>query len=177
MGKANLRRRRTPRHSVVLWLIAAGSIAAAGLPELHNLHVSHGRMAVENDLVALRVRFFRHDLEDALKVHFDLPAMNISNDAVSDSLFLSYLDQRFVLVSNDDTLSAIIVKSGEERDVWWYELQFRGEAAVKSLTVTNRTLFDLFDDQQHIFQLTHFPSERRESLYFVLGSDTHGLEF
>jgi hypothetical protein len=177
VGKAGSSRRRTPGRSVIWWLVAAAGIVAAGVPEMHNLHVSHGRMAVENDVVALRVRFFQHDLEDALTAHFDHPDVNLSENAASDSLFLSYMDQTFVLVSARDTLAANIVKSGEERDVWWYELQFKGPAPVETLQITNTTLFDMFADQQNIFQLTHFPSGRKETLYFVFGSDTHRLQF
>jgi len=134
-------------------------------------------MAVEGAVVALRIRFFRHDLEDAIQAYYNLGAVSISDDAASDSLFLSYLDQHFFLVSDGDTLNASIVSSGEEREVWWYELQFKGAAPVETLQVTNRTLFDLFDDQQNIFQLTHFPSKQRVTLYFVDGADTHSIRF
>ena len=134
-------------------------------------------MVVEEAVVVLRIRFFRHDLEDALKAYLRMSALSISDDAVSDSLFLSYLDERFLLVSNGDTLDPAIVSSGEERDIWWYELQFKGETPVQDLQITNRTLFDLFGDQQNIFQLIHFPSERRETLYFVDGEDTHSVQF
>lgn len=144
---------------------------------LHNLHLSHGRMAVERDLIALRVRFFKHDLEDALSQHLKVTSVTLADDAASDSLFIAYLNDTFAVISNGDSLAPRIVASGEQHDVWWYELRFKSPAQIEILEITNRTLFDLFDNQQNILYITHFPSEERRTLYFVRGAEHYQVRF
>lgn len=134
-------------------------------------------MAIEDNLIVLRVRFFRHDLEDALKLFYRRDPVRLSNTAESDSLFSVYFERTFSLVSEGDSLRAEIVASGEDFDIWWYELQFRAEHPVEQLDIMNRTLFNLFDDQQNIFHLTHFPDEERKTLYFVRGSEHYTVVF
>lgn len=158
-------------------MLLAGGLAIVWPIAFHNIHLSHGRMAIEGNVVVLRVRFFKHDLEDALKQFYNNGAVRLSNTAASDSLFITYFKNKFSLVSQDDSLQPRIVTSGEDRDVWWYELQFSAPQVIKKLSITNQTLFELFDDQQNIFHLTHFPDEVRQTLYFVRGADRYTARF
>jgi hypothetical protein len=88
----------------------------------------------------------------------------------SDSLFLSYLGQYFTLAVGDNALSGQIVSSGEDRDVWGYELSFRSTIPIDNMSVDNRLLFNLFDDQKNVVQVKHFPTAQRVTLYCVVGS-------
>jgi hypothetical protein len=134
-------------------------------------------MAIEGNLVALRVRYFKHDLEEAMRLFYKKDAVRLSNTAESDSLFIAYFEQNFSLMSKGDSLRPQIVTSGEDRDVWWYELLFQADGSVRELEIMNQTLFNLFDDQQNIFHLTHFPDQERKTLYFVRGSDRYTVTF
>ena len=102
--------------------------------------------------------------------------MRVDASSTSDSLVTGYFRNHLSLVVGTDTIPQAIIASGEDKDVWWYELQFSADGPIESFTLTNSTLFDQFDDQQNIFQVTHFPSERRQTLYFVRGAETHEVE-
>ena len=141
----------------------------------HNLHVSHGRLVIEDGVIVLRIRFFRHDLEDALKAFHQTSNFALSSDDGSDSLFADYANEHLVIVADDDTLASEIVTSGEERDIWWYELQYRAESPKLVISISNTALFDLFDDQQNIIQVLVLPESRQETLFFVSGSARYDL--
>lgn len=154
---------------VVLWAdLSAG---------LHNLHVSHGRMAVEANVVTLQIRFFDHDLENALKQYHGSDDLRLATDAASDNAFLEYFGVHFALSISGDTLHPKLVGSGEGPDIWWYEVQFCHSGPITSLQISNTLLFDLFGDQKNVIALTRFPEGKRESLYFVRGSAEYELSF
>jgi hypothetical protein len=134
-------------------------------------------VAIEGDHIALRMRLFKHDLEDALKAYHSLPRVMLTPTVPSDSLFLSYLHRYFSLVVEGDTLPGQVVSSGEDRDIWWYDLSFNNDSSIDSVRINNQLLFDLFGDQKNIVYVTHFPSEQRETLYCVAGSAGYTVVF
>lgn len=136
----------------------------------HNVHVTKGRMVVEGAVAVARIRFFRHDLEAALAAFRRSESFSVSNTPSSDSLFLDYLNSGFSLTARGDTLLPEIVSSGEDDEVWWYELRFSDDAAITSLKVRNEMLLEIFSDQKHFLKITFFPSGKSESLYFAKGA-------
>jgi hypothetical protein len=134
-------------------------------------------MVVEANVVALHVRFFDHDLEDALNQYHGTDDLRLGIDSASDSVFLEYFGVHFTLSVSGDTLRPILVGSGEGPEVWWYELQFYHSGAITSLQITNTLLFDLFHDQKNVVALTRFPEGKLESLYFVTGAAEYELSF
>lgn len=140
-------------------------------PLAHNFHVSYAKIAVEQNVAVMTVRFFMDDLELALQRHFKLPAFKLSATPFSDSLYLSYFNQRFEMQGNGRVLYPTILSSGIDKDMWWYQLQFSSNAPMKTLSIKNTLLFDVFDDQKNILQIMHFPSEKMESFYFIQGAE------
>lgn len=167
----------TPRAAAVVGLILATSAAVP----FHKFHVTQGRMAVEGTTAACEIRFFKHDLEAALAGHAQLPGIDLEAEVTSDSLFLDYLDSKFQVVLNGARVGAELSGSGEEtireEQMWWYMIQYEVEAPIASLEITNRLLFELFDDQRNILKVQHFPSEKRATFYFVSDADHHTVEF
>lgn len=145
-------------------------------PELpHNIHVTHCRMAVEGGTVAARIRFFRHDLEAAVASFYSLDGFSLENSQESDSLFLGYIHERLSLSVGGKALGPTVVSSGEDDEIWWYELLFSRTETITSLSIRNELLFELFSDQKHFTKLTFFPSQVSRSLYFVEGSATYDV--
>jgi len=134
-------------------------------------------MAVEDNVAAMRIRFFTHDLEAMLQQFHASASVSLIPSAGSDSLFLDYFNRHFLLIASSDTLQATIASSGEDRDVWWYELTFVAPSAIERLEITNRLLFGLFDDQRNIVYISHFPSNQRETLYCVAGASDYAVNF
>lgn len=136
-------------------------------PHLHNIHVSRGRMAIEGGVVAMRIRFFRHDLEAALALFKKKESLVIDASLASDSLFLAYLSGRFAVTADSMNLTPIVSASNEDGDIWAYELRFEHVDEIQALSVRNELFFELFPDQKHVLHITFFPSGSTHSLYFV----------
>ncbi len=143
----------------------------------HKFYVSYGRMAVEGSVAVCRVRYFQDDLQLALRWFSQDKSFELQPTASADALFLQYIEDRLRLVEDGRQLTASVLASGDERDMWWYMVQFDGEEVIDRLEVTNKTLFDLLPDQRNIMKVSHFPSEKERTLYFVEGSDTYTLDF
>lgn len=143
----------------------------------HRFHVSYGRMAVEGGVAVCQIRFFKHDLEEAMQAHFENDAIKVDVNPHVDSLYTAYFNQHFVLEQDGDVLEGTIASSGEEGEMWWYLMQYEAERPLEHFNVTNTLLFHLFDDQRNVLKVSHFPSEKNLSYYFVEGSDTYEVTF
>jgi hypothetical protein len=161
-------------------LITVLSGGAGERPPLHDIHVSHTRMVVEGDYVLLRIRMFKDDLEQALEPIRAQPGRALSADDAAVEAFTEYLTSTLQLSTpGSSRLAPTVLGYGEEPadDIWWYEVQYRAEAPIASLTISSRLFFELFDDQRNIVRLRHFPSEASHIFYFVVGDDAHSITF
>lgn len=167
-----------------LWIQVVVALSVVGMPSepsereaKHRFHVSYGRMAVEGGVAVCQVRFFKHDLEDAMKKFFDDSDLKVDVNPRSDSLYTVYFNEFFVMEQEGEVLKGSIASSGEEGDMWWYLMQYQAEEPIEQFKVTNTLLFEMFDDQRNVLKISHFPSEKNLSYYFVEGSDTYDVEF
>jgi len=161
--------------SLLLTWFSGGGPAPLPGGEAHKFHVSYGRMVVEGNTAFCKIRFFRHDLEDALRKYHKEDAFQLDINAHADSLFTHYFNQMFVLEQEGQTFTGRIVESGEEEDMWWYALSFEAPQAMKQLRLTNKMLFDLFEDQKNVFKIIHLPEESVYSFYFTEGSEQYDV--
>ncbi len=163
-------------------LLSALFVLSGGLTSApHKFHVTNGRMAVEGSVAACEIRFFRHDLEEAIARYHGLGRFELNVGARQDSLFQGYLDAVFVVGLNGDRVQGSILGSGQEtvddEEIWWYMIQYEAPEPILRLAMTNRLLFDLFDDQRNILRVQHFPSEMQTTFYFVTDSDHREIKF
>jgi hypothetical protein len=156
--------------------VAAGIL---GVPATrHDQHVSHTRLVVEGATVGARMRLFRDDLEKGLAHRHRLDAFDAVKDPRLDSLFATYVDERFLLEADGTLLRATVASSGVELDTQqdqqmvWFVLEFTAVKPVKRLALRNVVLQEQFGDQQNIVQVMHLPDEARQTLYFAPGDAT-----
>ena len=163
---------------LLLWL--TGIPAGPELPDAaiaHKFYVTYGRMAVEGSVAVCRIRFFQDDLENTMRWFSNDDGFVLGATSEADSLFLAYIEDRFQLKVSGQTLSSSVIGSGEEQDMWWYTVQFDATETIDDLQIINRLLFDLLPDQRNILKVSHFPSEKERTLYFVAGSDAYTFTF
>lgn len=144
-----------------------------GALAVHNFHVSYGKMAIEQHIAVLNLRFFKDDLELALQKFHRRDTLSLSATPECDSLFLAYLNARFELYHHQTRLLPQLLSSGLDKEMWWYQLQFSSTAPIERLSLKNTLLFDVFDDQKNILQIMHFPSEKLQSFYFIQGAERY----
>lgn len=149
-------------------------------PVAHDFHVSYSRLAVEGTMAVVRVRLFKDDLGEALGQREGRDVI-VDVSPEQDSLFVAYFSEYFTMTSGEEVLSGKLVGSGEEvvgkEPMWWYLLEFNATEPIKTLTISQRLLSNVFDDQKNIVQVQHFPSEKTYSLYCVEDSWEYILEF
>ncbi len=138
----------------------------------HDTHVSHTRLVLEGNTIALRVRLFHDDLTLALKAFSHLSDLTLTPETRGDSVFSSYYAQHVKLEVNGEPVSLRVTASGMERDdaaqeVVWYVLEASLEQPATKLVMLNGLLFDAFKDQQNIVQLLRLPGDARRTLYFT----------
>ena len=167
----------------VTWLIMAASVlsGAAVNDLLHEFHVTNGRMAIEGTVAMCEVRFFKHDLEDAVAQFHERPDFRLAAGPFEDSLFVAYLNSTFEVRLNGAVEAPQLVGSGEEivreEEMWWYRFSYEAPETIARLDVKDRLLFDLYDDQRNILKVQHFPSGRSATYYFVPDSDRRTIGF
>ena len=156
-------------------IILAGVLAPdLGTPKPHNVHVTFGEIGVDGAFVAARIKYYKHDLEEAIARQRGQTSVVLTATPASDSLFAAYLDAHLVFKNGDERLAARIVGSGEEKEeeMWWYEVLYESRSPVTSLSMENKQLMELFKDQKNILRAEHLTSGKRRSFYFVRRATT-----
>lgn len=160
---------------------ASERVAHATPPVAHKLHVSYGQAAVENDVVMLRVRLFRDDLEGALRRQSGRADLNLTPGPETDGAFLAYLRDHLTMSVDGATLPVRIVSSGRDEldrePVVWYVLQFDAPGTVTRFRVRNTLLLEMFDDQRNIVKFVHFPDQTQKTYSFGEGEEEFDVSF
>jgi hypothetical protein len=167
--------------ALLLPLGAAGTSAPEVEPVLHDFHISYGLVAVEKNVVVFRVRFFKDDLEEALRAYQKAPDFALEVSPAVDAQFAAYFNDKLVLETEGTRLTGRIIGSGEEMEgqepMWWYAMQYEAPVPLKKLTIKNKLLLELFDDQKNIVKVRHFPDDKQHSYYFDDDTVEHTASF
>jgi hypothetical protein len=157
------------------------AVSAGGGAPPHDLHVSYGNAAVEGSVLAVRIRFFRSDLEAALARHVRQSTFRLRSEPAVDAVFLEYLRGRLSVEVSGRALEPRLVGSGEDEldrePVWWYTVQFEAPSTLATFRVRNTLLTELFDDQTNIVKFVHFPDERQKTYSFAKGEESFEVRF
>ena len=161
--------------------LALTSPVDVGAGPFHDLHISYGSSVVEGNAVVVRVRFFKDDLETALRSHSGREGLTMEANPDTDALFMSYFSERFGIEVGGRALAGMIVGSGEDaldrEPVWWYAVQFEAPEPVRSFRVRNTLLFELFGNQRNIVKFVHFPDETQKTYSFGRGEEVFDVRF
>ncbi len=147
----------------------------------HDFHVSLGRMAVEGKQAVLQIRLFQDDLELGLQSFHDDEDLRLQVNQTTDSLFMIYLNEKLVIKHGGEVLKGIVATSGEDilngYPVWWYTLTYASTSPIEGLDINNQVLMEIFDDQQNVFRITHYPSDKEKMYYMVQGDSEISVLF
>ena len=164
--------------SAVLALASPGDV---GAPPFHDLHVSYGSAVVEGNVLVVRLRLFKDDLEIALQGHSGRRGLAMAVNPDIDGLFMAYLTERFQIEVGDRSLPGRIIGSGEEElgrePGGWYAIQFEAPEPIERFKARNTLLLDLFDDQRNIVKFVHFPDQTQKTYSFGRGEEQFEVRF
>ena len=147
----------------------------------HDFHVALGRMAVEDNQVILQMRLFQDDLELGLQTYYADDSLRLAVDDATDSLFMQYVNEKLVIKHGDQVLAGTVATSGEDLlygyPVWWFSLTYESESPIDGLDIDNQVLMEIFEDQQNVLRITHYPAEEEKMYYMVNGDSEISVEF
>jgi len=178
----------TAMHSpaLVLAFLLTSTMAAApaahgphSAPADHEIHIVTADLAIEGSVMAGRLRFFKHELEQALGPMVGADMVTLEPGPEADALVLRYLRDHFRIEAAGEVLEAAILQSGEDlldrHPTWWVVVQYQAVAPIRELTIRNTLLFEMFDDQRNVMKLVRFPEESQETVYFEAGEEERTL--
>jgi hypothetical protein len=131
------------------------------------------RIVVEDRTVAVQVRLFHDDLQDAVRRAAGSAALTLSS-AAGDSAFLRYFARSVGVSADGARLVPRLLQARDERDVGGvamrvYTVELGAARPVRRLALRDALLFEHFRDQQNLVVVLRMPGERRTSLFFAAG--------
>lgn len=132
------------------------SLLIAGMSAMHPLHITYTSIEIngENDSISLSHKFFTDDFSLLFYHLFEKqvePKMNQEFSAPELNLIKTYLSYRFILTSGTDTIPLTFRRKDQDDESLW--LYFKGKLpdnGLKSLSVQNQLLLDLYEDQTNL---------------------------
>jgi hypothetical protein len=135
--------------------------------EVHNLHLSYSRVAVDAHEIFYRISFFPDDFELMLSNYYDREINGLRHVGDADSLLLPVLKKHLLVEINGKAAIATIEKSGLEADMCWYMLRYKSDANIERVAIDNRLLFAVFEDQKNLLNVLDVRSGKKSSFYGV----------
>lgn len=132
----------------------------------HDFHVSVTNAEYKDDSRKLQIslKVFIEDLEDALSDTHQrkIKIENAGIDPTVDQLVYSYLQEKFTLANDADTLELQYVGHEIEVDICFIYMEIADFPVDKELFVGNSLFFDRFEDQSNIINIRY-----QEEVYSV----------
>ena len=132
------------------------SLLIAGLSVLHPLHITYTSIEInrDNDSISLSHKFYTSDFTLLFYHLFEKqvePRMNQEFSTQELNLITTYLSYRFVLACGTDTIRLeYLRKDQDDESLWLYMKGKLPDNGLKSLSVQNQLLLDLYEDQTNL---------------------------
>ena len=138
---------------------------------MHEFHISKCQIDynLEEKALQMTMHIFIDDLEEALRKE-GIDKLFLCSDKEkkqADRHLYQYLQKYFLITVNEEAASYEYVGKEPSEDLLgvWVYLEITDVQDIQQLTVKNRVLLDLFDDQKNITSVTVPPGKQN---YFIL---------
>ncbi len=146
----------------------------------HKFYVSISEVNHNTETAALEIsmKIFTDDLEAALeadtaeKLWIGDPDREV---AATDSLLAVYFDKKLIINVNEAERKVVFLGKELEADVTWCYLEIQDVPAVKSVSIDNRILMELFDDQKNLVHI--YANGKEKSLFLRRGKTTGAVKY
>ena len=118
---------------------------------------------VEEQTLKLAIRIFSDNLEEAV------------NEVNTDKAIAQYLAEKLKIEVNEKKATFSYLGKEVKNDVTWSYLEVKNVKEVKSLTITNTVLFELYNSQKNIVHIKI--GEKKKSLLLEKGEEKGEAQF
>lgn len=157
--------------TTVIRIFSLAFIALAMAPAAfaHRYHTSVTRIdyKAEESLVEITVQTFADDIEAALSKRAGVTNVRLDPESKTNVLLVQYLRSTLVIKQGNQELELEWIGMELKGHSVWFYLQARAPSGISQTTLSNRLLFDLFNDQINIVNV--FNSGKKSSLTFKRG--------
>jgi hypothetical protein len=155
----------------VFFLLSSFTIAHKFYVSVTNINYSE-----ETDALQITSRIFIDDLEDLLKERYDIKASLATKEEspIADDYIQKYLKSKFVLELNDKVASYNYIGKKYDNDViiFYLEVPDVGFTALKSISVQNEVLTDLYEEQKN---LVHIKWKGKKKSFVLIRENNKGM--
>ena len=119
---------------------------------VHPVYISTSEITINQNKAVLKIKIFRDDLEDGLRMHYN---KSISIDSqlklVNESKYVDeYIMNKFILSINDDVIKLSSSEFKLENDVVEISAIFQYKKKIRSLNIINSILFEIYKIQKNV---------------------------
>jgi|SRR5690606_34823101 len=145
----------------------------------HKFYVSVTEVAYVNEKKSVQIitRIFIDDLENALRQRYNKHlTFAPENEAEEVEIYLErYLKDKISIQINDKIVAVKYVGREYDNDIVFCYLEITDVKEIKSFQISNKVLFESFDDQQNIVKLKI--NDQNKSVILINQSDNVLLKF
>jgi len=136
------------------WLLILSIITSFAFVSVHKYYVSITKIEYVKEKKSVQIisRIFIDDLENLLKERFDknIVLASKTDETIIDGYIKEYLLSRLKITINKNESNIVFIGKKYDEDVVQCYLEIENIKHIKSFSVENKTLFDVFSDQKNI---------------------------
>jgi hypothetical protein len=150
--------------------------AAAGPGGVHPFRLTVTDADVFQGSLEARIRFFWDDLQLAIMEHASDMEFKLAETEEVDAIIESYINETLVMTVGDAVLEGRVTARGIEdaaridEVMWWYRLHYDLPRETERVSIRNRLLFNMFEDQRNLVNLKT-RGGRERTYYFSWDED------
>ena len=133
------------------------AITLLSFNEIHKFYVSVTQIEYikEKKEIQIITRIFIDDFEKLLKTRYDNSIiLSEDKDQQTINLYLErYLNEKLQITLNNQKVNFIIIGKEYDNDLLFVYLEIDNVKSLKSIEVSNKILFEMFEDQQNIVKI------------------------
>lgn len=125
----------------------------------HPFRLSVADAGMTGPVLHARIRFFWDDLQLAVMQHASNMEFRLAETPEVDAIVERYINEMLVLTAGDAVLPGKVTARGIDESnivdevMWWYRVEYSLDESVERVHVSNRLLFNVFEDQRNLIHL------------------------
>ncbi|GAA3624029.1 DUF6702 family protein [Flavivirga jejuensis] len=146
---------------------------------LHKYYISVTQINFieEKQSVQITTRIFIDDFESLLRERYDETITLAGKDEpkTNDTYIDSYLNEKIKVKINDEEVNLVFIGKEYDADIMRCYLEIERVDTIKSFEISNKVLFDLFEEQQNIIKTKI--NSKQKSFILTSQNDNSLLKF
>ena len=146
----------------IILLVALFPLVTASTDHKFYVSITSIEYAQEEESIQIITKIFLDDIEDALEARYGRAfSFNSSKETETEEEMLKkYLFQKFTIAVNDEDVTYDYIGKEYDIDVVKCYLEIPNISTLSKLTIENKVLLDMFDEQQNIIHVKNNSTRR-----------------